>query len=140
MLWIKSFHIITMVAWFAGLFYLPRLYVYHSQASDQVSIDRFKMMERRLYQGIMTPAALLTTLFGLWLLVAYLPHYQQMLWMQLKLLLVILLWVYHLICGRFNRRFSRDENTYPQRFYRWFNEMPTLFLVAIVILVVVKPF
>jgi protoporphyrinogen IX oxidase len=140
MLWIKSFHIIAMVAWFAALFYLPRLYVYHSQAKDQISIDRFKVMERRLYQGIMTPAALITTLLGLWLLIRYFPFYQQMVWMQLKLLLVILLWAYHLICGRFNKIFARDENRYSQRFFRWFNEIPTLLLVGIVILVEVKPF
>ena len=139
MLWVKSLHIITMVAWFAGLFYLPRLYVYHSQASDEVSINRFKVMERRLYQGIMTPAALLTTLFGLWLLVAYFPYYQQMLWMQLKLLFVILLWVYHLICGQINKKFSRDENTYSQKFYRWFNEIPVVILIAVMILTMVKP-
>ena len=139
MLIIKALHIISMVAWFAGLFYLPRLFVYHTDAQDNISLERFKIMERRLYYGITWPSGVFTTVFGL-LLIAYNPdYYLKAGWMHAKLSLIILLWVYHLTCGAFLKRFARDENTHKARFYRIFNEMPTFFLISIVLLVVIKP-
>ena len=138
-LWLKAFHIIAMVAWFAGLFYLPRLFVYHAQAMDAVSITRFKIMERRLYYAITWPAAVLTTVLGLLLLVLS-PYYLKAGWMHMKLTLVVLLWVYHLGCGHFLKQFSQDKNRRDAKFYRYYNEAPTLLLIAIVIMVVVRPF
>ena len=140
MLIIKAFHIISLVAWFAGLFYLPRLFVYHTDAHDKISIDRFKIMERRLYYAITWPAAVVTTLLGV-LLITYSPdYYFKAGWMRAKLALVILLWAYHLTCGKFLRGFAHDNNKHKARFYRIFNEAPTFFLISIVLLVVVKPF
>lgn len=140
MLIIKAFHLIAMVAWFAGLFYLPRLFVYHANAVDGISIERFKIMERRLYYGITWPSALLTTVLGI-LLISYNPsYYLKSAWMHAKLSLVVLLWVYHLACGYFLKQFAKDTNSKKANFYRVFNELPTLLLVGIVILVVVKPF
>ncbi|KTD08200.1 putative membrane protein [Legionella jamestowniensis DSM 19215] len=140
MLTIKAFHIIAMVAWFAGLFYLPRLFVYHAQATDTISIERFKVMERRLYYGITWPAAIITTILGLTLILFNPSYYLKAGWMHAKLGLVALLWVYHLTCGHFRRLFAREKNTNSSKFYRVFNELPTLFLMAIVLLVVLKPF
>lgn len=141
MLWIKALHLIFMVAWFAGLFYLPRLYVYHAMASDTTSITRFKVMERKLYYGIMAPAATLTVLSGLWLLYGYAWQlYKSFLWLHLKLGLVALLLAYHLYCGHLRQVFQRDSNKLSHIYYRWLNEVPALILVAVVILVVVKPF
>ena len=139
MLWVKAFHIIAMVTWFAGLFYLPRLFVYHAEAHDAVSIARFKVMERRLYYGITWPGGLSTTILGLWLLWGYMPYTMHMLWLHIKLGLVLLLWGYHWVCGVFLKRFRDDKNCRSSRFYRVYNELPTLLLIAIVILVVVKP-
>jgi putative membrane protein len=138
MLMIKAFHIIAMVAWFAGLFYLPRLFVYHAEARDKISIDRFRIMERRLYYGITWPAAVLTTALGLWLVSYNAQYYLGAGWMHAKLALVVLLWTYHWTCGHFLKQFACDKNTKEQRFYRIFNEVPTLLLVGIVILVVLK--
>jgi protoporphyrinogen IX oxidase len=137
MLWIKSFHIIFMVTWFAGLFYLPRLFVYHAMSDDDVSKQRFKVMERKLYFGIATPGAVLTLLFGTWL---WLGFGFSGTWLTLKLLLVGVLILYHLWCGRIVADFKHDRNQHGHVFFRWFNEFPVLVLVAIVILVVVKPF
>ncbi len=139
MLIIKALHIIAMVAWFAGLFYLPRLFVYHADAHDQISIERFKIMERRLYYGITWPAAVMTTLFGIWLVTYNVHYYLAVHWMHAKLGLVVFLWGYHVLCGHFLRQFARDENTRGQRFYRMYNEIPTVLLIGIVLLVVVKP-
>ncbi|MGC1182363.1 protoporphyrinogen oxidase HemJ [Legionella sp.] len=138
MLFVKAFHIIAMVAWFAGLFYLPRLFVYHTEAKDAVSVDRFKIMERRLYYGITWPAALLTTLLGLWLLSYNLPYYIKAGWMHAKLCLVVLLWTYHLFCGHYVKVFAQNQNRKSLLFFRIYNEMPTLLLIGIVLLVVVK--
>jgi len=140
MLVIKSFHIIALVAWFAGLFYLPRLFVYHADTTDKISINRFKIMERRLYYGITWPAGLATTLFGLWLINYNTAYYFQAAWMHVKLSLVCLVWVYHLSCGHYLKQFSTDVNKRSTRFFRFFNEIPTLLLVGIVLLVVIKPF
>ena len=137
MLWIKSLHIIAMVTWFAGLFYLPRLYVYHSQATDPVSIERFKIMERKLFYGIMTPGALLAMVFGAWLWIGYGISGN---WLYAKLLLVSLVVIHHFWCFRALKAFQEDRNRRSHVFYRWMNEVPVFYLVGIVILAVVKPF
>lgn len=129
-----------MVTWFAGIFYLPRLFVYHAECQDDVSKQRFKIMERRLYYGIATPGAVLTTVFGIWLLSYNVKAYMQMGWMHTKLSLVVILWVYHLYCGHFLNQFKNDNNRFNSTFYRWFNEFPVLLLIGIIILVVVQPF
>jgi putative membrane protein len=137
MLWIKAFHLVFMVTWFAGLFYLPRLFVYHTMADDAVSRERFKIMERKLYYGIMTPGAVLTIAFGLWL---WLGYGFSGGWLHAKLALVALLIVYHVWCGLLLRKFREDRNTHSHVWYRWFNELPVVILTGIVILAVVKPF
>lgn len=137
MLWIKSLHIIFMVTWFAALFYLPRLFVYHAMSEDQASIDRFKIMERKLYYGIMTPGAVLTTIFGLWL---WLGYGFSGAWLHIKLALVLVLIAYHLYCGHLLKQFKQDHNRHGHVFYRWFNEFPVLILFAIIFLVELKPF
>lgn len=139
MLIVKSLHIIAMVAWFAGLFYLPRLFVYHADASDYISIERFKLMERKLYYAITWPAGVLTTGFGIWLLSYNLSYYKIAMWMHVKLSLVVLLWVFHLSCGYFLKQFAKDKVTNKGVFFRYFNEIPTLLLIGIVVLVIVKP-
>jgi len=136
MLWIKAFHIIFLVTWFAGLFYLPRLFVYHAMSEDKTSIERFKIMERKLFFGIMTPGAVLTVAFGLWLWLGY--GYSGG-WLIAKLCLVLALAVYHIYCGLLLVDFKHDRNGHGHQFYRWLNELPVLILAAIVILVVVKP-
>lgn len=140
MRWVLAFHIIAMVAWFAGLFYLPRLFVYHADCNDDIGNERFKIMERRLFYGIMTPAAVVTILLGLWLLGDNFNYFIHVHWMQLKLLLVLLLIAYHVFCGIYVNHFKQDRNKHPQVFYRYFNELPTLLLIAIVVLVIVQPF
>lgn len=141
MLWIKAFHLIFMVSWFAGLFYLPRLFVYHAMSEDAISIARFKLMERKLYYGIMTPGAVLTIALGLWLLFAYgLELYRSAIWLHLKLGLVVLLIGFHLYCGYLRKQFYLNKNRHSHVFYRWINEIPLVFLIAIVVLTIVKPF
>lgn len=142
MLYIKAFHIIAVVAWFAGLFYLPRLFVYHSQAKDQMSLKRFCIMERRLYYGIMWPSAILTTLLGGWLLIHGWEYYSRAGWMHAKLLMVLFVWIYHLSCGHYVHSFASNDisSNRSGRYFRIFNEIPTLLLTVIVLLVVVKPF
>lgn len=139
MLWFKAFHVIFMVAWFAGLFYLPRLFVYHAMSDDEPSNERFKIMERKLFYGIMTPAALVTIILGFWMLVDYLWAYWFMPWLQVKLFVVALLLSYHFYCWRLVKLFKADKNTHSHVYYRWFNEIPVFMLVAIIILVIVKP-
>jgi putative membrane protein len=137
MLWMKSFHIIFVVTWFAGLFYLPRLFVYHAMSEDRPSIERFKIMERKLFFGIMTPGAVLTLLSGAWLWLGYGFHGG---WLAAKLALVAVLVAYHLYCGRLMFDFKRDRNRHGHVFYRWLNEFPVVLLVAIVLLVELQPF
>ena len=137
--WIKAFHIAAMVCWFAGLFYLPRLFVYHADTTDKPGGERFQTMERRLYRGIMLPSMVLTLASGLGLLWV-IPAWMQQGWMHAKLTLVVLLVLYHHICGHYVRRFATATNTRSARFYRIFNEVPVLVLLAVVALVVVKPF
>lgn len=139
MRWILALHIISVVCWFAGLFYLPRLYVYHTQAEDKISIERFKIMEWRLYYAITTPAAVATIISGMWLLGFNLAAYHSAGWMHIKLLLVLILIIYHIFCGIMLNAFKHDNNIHSEKFYRIFNEVPTLLLIAIVILVVVQP-
>ncbi|VVC76630.1 hypothetical protein AQUSIP_19530 [Aquicella siphonis] len=140
MLWVKAFHIVFMVTWFSGLFYLPRLFVYHTMATDTISIERFKIMERKLYFGITTPGAVLTILFGL-ILISYDPRgYMHPAWMHAKLGLVALLVLFHLYLGKLYFSFRANRNHHGHVFYRIINEVPVLFLIAIVVLVVVKPF
>jgi putative membrane protein len=138
MLWIKAFHIVFMVTWFAGLFYLPRLFVYHAQAEDAAGRERFCMMERKLFV-IMSVGAAGTVAFGLWLL-AKVPVDLGAGWMHAKLALVALLLYYHCWLWVLCRSFRRSLNAHGHVFYRWINEIPALFLIAIVILAVVKPF
>lgn len=137
MLWVKSFHLIFMVTWFAGLFYLPRLFVYHAAAQDRISLERFKLMERRLFWGIMTPGAALTILFGVWLWLGWFRGAAS--WFHAKVALVALLVGYHLWCWRLMRDFAAERNTKSERWLRWFNEIPTVILIATVFLVVFKP-
>lgn len=142
MLWMKAFHIIAMVCWFAGLFYLPRLFVYHAaaqQEGDTQGMERFKVMERKLYRGIMTPSMLLTAALGLGMLIpSWDMYYRTATWMHIKLALVVVLLAYHHACGRMVRTFANDENQRSHVFYRFFNELPVIALVAIVTLVVLK--
>jgi putative membrane protein len=140
MLWVKAFHLISMVAWFAGLFYLPRLFVYHSESTDSISLERFKIMERKLYYFIMIPSMLLTIFFGLWLFKENMFLYKSAGWMHTKLLLVVLLIAYHHVCGYYVKQFAQNKNRHSSRFYRIFNEIPAVFLIAIIILAVVRPF
>ena len=140
MLWVKAFHIIAVVCWFAALFYLPRLFVYHSQTKDQSGIERFKIMERKLYRGIATPAMIATLALGVWLLSYNLQGYMQGGWFHAKLALVVGVIAYHMYCGKLLKAFARDQNQKGHVFYRWFNEFPVLLLIGIVVLVVVKPF
>jgi protoporphyrinogen IX oxidase len=139
--WIKSLHIVSMVAWMAGLLYLPRLYVYHSMAPVGSELSKtFKVMERRLHHGIMTPAMLATWAFGLLLAGTRGLFDWRMGWVWAKLALVIGLTVFHVLLARWRAAFSADRNRYATRFFRIINELPTLMLIAIVVLVVVKPF
>ena len=136
MLWVKALHIIFMVTWFAGLFYLPRLFVYHAMTDDRLSHERFIVMERKLYWGIMTPGGVLTILFGLWLWLAW--GFTGG-WLHAKVALTALLVAYHVWCGRLMLDFRAGRNRRSHVWFRWFNEAPTLVLFAAVILVVVKP-
>lgn len=141
MLWVKAFHIISIITWFAALFYLPRLFVYHTMSDDEKSIERFKVMERKLYRGIMMPSFIIATVLGLWMLQDYAwQAYSGQYWLHTKLALVVLLIGYHFYCGHLVTVFKQDKNTHSHIFYRWFNEFPVLLLVAIIILVVVKPY
>lgn len=137
--WILALHLIFVVAWFAGLFYLPRLFVYHAASEDRISQDRFKIMEHKLFWIIMTPAGILASVFGLWLLCLNPQDYLQHGWMIAKLILVFFLWMYHVACGFLLQFFKLDRNPFPSVFFRFFNEVPTVFLFAIVILAVVRP-
>ncbi|HZH55720.1 CopD family protein [Yanghanlia caeni] len=138
MLWVKTLHILFVIAWFAGLFYLPRIYVNLAQTNDAAAYDCLVGMARRLYR-FMTPLGVLALVFGLWLYVGY-GIGMGAGWMHAKLLLVIGLVVYHGMCARMLTTFERRANMREHRYYRWFNEVPVLMLVLVLILVVVKPF
>ena len=136
--WIKAWHVIFMVTWFAGLFYLPRLFVYHASASDAAGIERFRVMEARLF-AIMTIGAILTAVFGIWLL-ARNPALLETGWLRAKLALVLMLVGYHVWCGQLVRVFAAGKSVHSARWYRWFNEIPSLLLIGIVLLAVARPF
>ena len=139
-LWLKSLHLIAMVTWFAGLFYLPRLFVYHAQASDLVSIERFKVMERKLYRGITTPGGFLTIGFGFGMIWSMgLDAFLVAKWLHLKLCAVGLLVLFHGYLGHLVKVFALDANQRSHVFYRWLNELPVLMLVSAVSLAVFKP-
>jgi putative membrane protein len=138
MLWVKSLHIVFMVTWFAGLFYLPRLFVYHALAQDAIGIERFKVMERKLYVGIMNPGAVLTIVSGLWLWLGYGISGG---WLYAKLALVAILVAHHVWLGKLMLEFRHDRNRHGDVFYRWINEIPALpVLLGAVLLVIFKPF
>jgi putative membrane protein len=138
MLWIKSLHIVFMVSWYAGLFYLPRLFVYHALTTDAPGNERFKVMERKLYYGIMAPSAVLTVVFGTWLWLGYGITGG---WLYAKLALVAILVAHQLWLGKLMRDFAQDRNAHGDVFYRWINEIPALpILVGVVLLVVFRPF
>ena len=139
LLWFKALHLIFMVTWFSGLFYLPRLYVYHAMANDDISLARFKIMERKLYFGIMTPGAILTLIFGFLTLSYHWDFYLHSIWMQLKLICVCFMLVYHLYLGKLLFAFKKETNRHSHVFYRWLNEVPVLFLFAIILLAILKP-
>ena len=135
MLWLKAFHIIFMVTWFAGLFYLPRLFVYHAMSKDKISLERFVIMERKLFFGIMTPGGIITIILGFWLL----DYGYSGLWLNIKLLLVLLLVIYHGYCFKYLMDFKHNRNKHSHIFFRWFNEVPVILLIAIILLVELKP-
>jgi len=138
LLWLKAFHVVAMVTWFAGLFYLPRLFVYHADAADWISVERFRIMERRLFM-LMSIGAIATVALGIAMIVTT-PAYLKMGWLQVKLTLVLLLIVYHLLCFKFLRDFAHDRRTHSAKWFRAFNEVPSLLLLGIIILAIVKPF
>jgi putative membrane protein len=142
MLWLKAFHVVSMVTWFAALFYLPRLFVYHAmlETDDTRGDERLRTMERKLFRGIMTPGGVLTVVSGLALIAGYWPAVAHWGWLHAKLALVVLLIGYHVWCGYLLRDFARGRNRRGHVWYRWFNEAPTVLLVAIVVLAVVRPF
>jgi putative membrane protein len=140
MLWIKALHIIFLVTWFAGLFYLPRLFVYHADCIDDIGHARFLVMERKLFV-IMTIGAILTAIFGIWMLADYAwVAYRHTVWLVTKLVMVGLLIAYHASCAFVIRDFRNERNRHTHVYYRWYNEIPAIFLVVIVLLAVVKPF
>ena len=139
-LWLKSFHIAAMVTWFAGLFYLPRLFVYHAMTDDEPGRERFKVMERKLYRGITTPGGIVTVALGILLAGAMgAEAFKAATWLHWKIALVAVLAAYHLYLGHLLRSFERDENQHGHVYYRWINEFPVLILVAVVCLAVLKP-
>jgi len=138
--WIKAFHIVFIVTWFAGLFYLPRLFVYHAMADDEVGIDRFKLMERKLYFGITMPSLVLTLGFGGWLVALRGSLWaESAVWLHFKLAIVSLLVAYHFYLGSLLKSFKQDRNRHSHVFYRWLNEAPVLGLVTVVLLAILKP-
>ncbi|TCT08558.1 CopD family protein [Paralcaligenes ureilyticus] len=138
MLWIKTFHILFVISWFAGLFYLPRIYVNLAQTQDPATTACLLGMARRLYRFV-TPLAALALIFGLWLFLGYRIGQGQG-WMHAKLFFVVVLVAYHYACGLLLKKFAAGQNTRSHRFYRWFNEIPVILLLIIIVLVVVRPF
>lgn len=138
MLWIQGLHVIFVVTWFAGLFYLPRIFVYYAQAEDDTTRITLAIMARKLYKFV-TPLMMLAIILGLWRLSYALDYYLTSLWMQLKLAGVVFLLIYHVQCGRYVKLISSGDDHRSHVFYRFFNEIPVLFLFAIVLLVYVRP-
>lgn len=139
MLWIEAFHVIAVICWFAGLFYLPRLFVYHAKSDNPAVRNQFKPMEHKLYYYIMTPAAIATLIFGLALWLPRYSFYSHDMWLHIKLMCVLLLYVFHFYCGYLVYCFKWDKNRHTERFYRYLNELPTLMLLIIIVMVIVKP-
>lgn len=137
---LKSLHLIAMVCWFAGIFYLPRLFVYHAMSDDKISQDRFAIMERKLYRGIMNPAMMITWLFGLSMVLSNWQIYKSQGWLHAKLTLVVLLTIYHILCGKYRLKLVDNPHLKSDKFWRIFNEVPVFILIAVVFLAVVKPF
>jgi protoporphyrinogen IX oxidase len=140
MLWIKAFHIIAVICWFAGIFYLPRLFVYHAMSQDQISKDRFVIMEGKLLKAIMNPSAILSMVLGAYMLISNWQLYQNEIWMHIKLVMVFLLIIFHGYCIYFAKQFAEGSNQHSDRFYRVFNEIPVPILIIIIIMVVIRPF
>ncbi len=139
--WIRALHIIAVICWMAGMLYLPRLFVYHAMSDDKISNERFKVMERKLFFGIMTPGMIITFIFGIWMLADYAwVLYASAGWLHVKLTLLVVLLVYHGFCWKWLLDFKYDRNKHSHVYYRWVNEIPVVFLLAIIILAVVKPF
>lgn len=138
--WLRVLHLTFMVTWFAALFYLPRLFVYHAETTDRTSLSRFEVMERRLYYGILLPSSILTIVLGVALSAIAWDAYATKIWYWVKLTLVVLLFGYQGMCSRFRKQFARNQNSRSHIFYRWFNEVPLVFLLLILIMVVVQPF
>jgi len=139
--WTKALHIISIITWMAGIFYLPRLFVY--QAMTEVGTDKsetYKIMERRLLKGIMNPSMIAAWIFGLWLAFPHEIWSIDSIWLNIKFVLVFLMTIYHMVCARYVRLFAADANQHGNVYYRYFNEVPTLLMLGIVILAVVKPF
>ena len=139
MLWVKAFHIIFMVTWFAGLFYLPRLFVYHAETKDETGNQRFKVMERKLFYGIATPSAIITILLGFYLIHLMGYGLLSLFWLQAKLVLIAILVIYHIVCGKLLIDFKHNNNQRSHVWYRWFNEFPVIILIAVILLVELKP-
>lgn len=139
MLWLKALHVIFVVCWFAGLFYLPRLFVYHAMSDNKAVSEQLKVMEHKLYYYIMWPSLIGAAFFGLWMLFSRHHYYAHQMWMHFKLISVMILVAYHLLCGRYLSDFKHDRNKHSHKFYRYFNEIPSVFLVLIIILSFVKP-
>lgn len=138
--WVLAWHLIAVVCWFAALFYLPRLFVYHAMSDDQISRDRFVVMERKLYRGIGTPAMIATVVLGGWLVALNPDYYLSQRWFQIKAVIVALLIGYHLDCRQHMLALRDERSDKSHVYFRWFNEAPVLALIAVVILVIVKPF
>lgn len=138
-LWLKAFHLIAVVCWFAALFYLPRLFVYHVMSEDQISKERFELMERKLYKGIANPSMMATITLGV-LMVMGIPAIASGGWFGAKMLLVVALVLYHIMCKAHMIKLAEGENTKSHIYFRWFNEAPVVILILIAILVIVKPF
>ncbi len=138
--WLKSLHVISIIAWMAGLLYLPRLFVYHTEVDPKSpTSDLFKVMERRLERAIMTPAMIASWLFGILVIITQ-PDFLSQGWLHAKLLLVVALTATHVFLMRCRQNFAEDSNHRPQKFYRFINEVPTLLMIGIVVIVIVKPF
>lgn len=139
-LWLKAWHIIAVVTWFAAIFYLPRLFVYHAMSNDKISHDRFIIMERKLYRGIMMPSMVVVWALGLWMTYLNWAYYKIQGWLHVKITLVVLLTIYHFMCDYYRKKLIENPHYKPHIYWRFFNEVPTVILLAVVILVVVKPF
>ena len=138
-LWLRAFHVMAVISWMAGQFYIWRLYVYHAMATDKSVMQVFEVMERRLLNAITTPAALLSLFTGIGLL-ALQPFYLEQPWMQVKLLFLVIMYVAHVFSIRFRKKLMTEPHAYPHTLFRFLNELPTVLMIVIVIMVIVKPF